>query len=116
MSLSDIWIDTKINVVGPKVKLRGMPAPIGPVPGLLNLSTFWMMMADACRILSFEDIPVKVKGDEPKLSGDKVPWVKVADPLLDNFFEEIMREIESLYIGKYVSQEIYDIYREILKI
>jgi len=91
---ADIWIETNITTVGPLVKIQGMPAPLGPISGPMNLTTLWMMLADACRVLSMENKPVKVKGDEPKLSGDSIPWVKLGDPLMDDFFEEILREME----------------------
>jgi len=91
---ADIWIETNITSIGALIKIPGMPAPIGPVTGPLFITLMWMMVADACRILSIEGKSGKVYGDEPELSGDKVNWVNVADPLMDNFLEEVIREME----------------------
>ena len=92
-SYADIWIETNITSHGALVYIPGMPSPLGPVSGPLYMTLFWMMMADACRILALENKPVPVKGDEPKLSAD-TKRVKLADPLLDDFFDEIMLELD----------------------
>lgn len=91
---ADIWIETNITSIGPIIKIPGMPAPIGPISGPLYMTLMWMIFADVCRILSIEGKPVKVDGDEPALKGDQVPWEQLADPLLDNYLEEIGREME----------------------
>ena len=91
---ADIWIETTTNAIGAQVKIPGMPLPLGPESGPLYLTIMWMMLADACRILSLEGKPVKVKGDEPELSKDRTRWEKLADPLMDDFFDEIIRELE----------------------
>ncbi len=91
---ADIWIDTPMYTEGTAVKLPGMPARMGPITGSLYMTIFWMMLADTCRILAIEGKPVKVKGDEPKLSGDRINWVTLADPLMDNFLEEVLKEME----------------------
>ncbi|MFC1692098.1 hypothetical protein ACFL1R_01170 [Candidatus Latescibacterota bacterium] len=90
---SDIWIETNMTSIGPRIKIPGMIAPIGPVTGPVYLTLFWMMMADTCRIHAIDGKTVKIKGDEPKLSGDDINWVGLTDPLMDNFFDEIMREL-----------------------
>ena len=71
-----------------------MNSPIGPVTGPVYMTLFWMMMADTCRILAIEGKSVSVAGDEPKLSGNRVVWESLTDPLMDNFFDEILRELE----------------------
>ncbi|MFC1649986.1 hypothetical protein ACFL2X_00300 [Candidatus Latescibacterota bacterium] len=91
---ADIWIDTNITTVGAIIKVPGMPAPIGPVSGPLYMTIMWMVIADACRILSIEGRSHSVDGDEPKLSGENVNWVNTADPLMDNYLVEVIREME----------------------
>ena len=91
---SDIWIETNMTAIGPRIYITGMTPPIGPVTGPVYMTLFWMMMADTCRVLSIEGKPFMIAGDEPKLSGDKTEWAGLADPLMDDFFDEIMRELE----------------------
>jgi hypothetical protein len=90
---ADIWIDTPITTVGATIKVPGMPASIGPVSGPLYMTIMWMVIADACRILSIEGSSHDVDGDEPKLPDD-ANWINTADPLMDNFLVEVLREME----------------------
>jgi hypothetical protein len=92
---ADIWIETDVDFLGAQVKIPGSPAPLGPESGPLNGTIFWMMMADACRILSRDGKPVKVKGDEPKLT-EKTPRVSLNEPLMDDFFNNVMMQLEMI--------------------
>ena len=80
--------------------IPGMPAPIGPVTGVVGPVTIWMMIADACRILARRGKSLPVKGDEPKVTGEKVDWrsflgwESLNEPLMDNYFDEVMKQIE----------------------
>ncbi|MBN1292663.1 MAG: hypothetical protein JXB48_12555 [Candidatus Latescibacteria bacterium] len=91
---SDIWIETNITCLGAIMQIPGMPAPIGPISGPVYMTILWMILADACRVLSIEGKSFEVDGDEPKLSGDRVNWINTADPLLDNFLDIVRREME----------------------
>jgi len=91
--LSDIWIDMDVDSIGAQVAIPGSPAPLGPESGPLGSSVLWMMLADACRILAINGKSVKVKGDEPKLT-DKTPRVSLAEPLMDEYCEQVIRELE----------------------
>ena len=91
---ADIWIETNIDNIGAQVKIPGSAAPLGPESGPLSGTIFWMMVSDACRILALKGKSVKVSGDEPELSGDNVPWVDMADPLMDNYFDDVLRQME----------------------
>ncbi|MCE5250789.1 hypothetical protein LLG96_11275 [bacterium] len=91
--VADIWIETYIDAIGAQVKIPGSSAPLGPESGPLSTSIFWMMIADACRILAVDGKPVKVKGDEPK-PGDKTDRASLSAPLMDDYFDEIIRELE----------------------
>lgn len=91
---SHIWIENYITTYGGIIYFPGMPAPLGPVSGVLGMVTLWMILADACRELAQEGISAPVRGDEPALKGDGVPWVSLHDPLMDNYFDEVLRQIE----------------------
>ena len=97
---ADIWIENNATTLGGIINVPGMPAPIGPVSGVVGKVTIWMMLADACRILAKRGISCPVKGDEPEVTGEKVDWksfsgwVNVHDPLMDNYFKEVIKQIE----------------------
>ena len=93
---SDIWIETNVDTIGAIMYIPGMPAPVGPVSGIIGMVTLWMMVADACRILARKGISLPVQGDEPELSGDNIPWVSLYDPLMDDYFEQVMLQIEMI--------------------
>lgn len=100
---ADIWIENQATTLGGVVTVPGMPAPIGPVSGIVGKATIWMMLADTCRILAQKKISRPVKGDEPKLTGDKVDyqsfagWVKLSEPLMDDYFSEVMKQLELVF-------------------
>lgn len=100
---ADIWVENQATTLGGVVNVPGMPAPIGPVSGITGKTTIWMMLADACRILAQKKISRPVKGDEPKLTGDKVDyqsfagWVKLSEPLMDDYFSEVMKQLELVF-------------------
>ena len=93
---SDLWIDLKADTVGAVVQVPGMPAPIGPVSGVVGMVTYWMMVADACRILARRGKKLPVQGDEPSLSGRDVPVVSLRDPLLDDYFENVLLQLDMI--------------------
>lgn len=93
---ADLWIETNTNHIGAQVKIPGSAAPLGPESGPLNGTILWMMVADACRILSRRGIKVKIEGDEPELKGDRVPWIDTDEPLMDNYFDTVIRQLESI--------------------
>lgn len=96
---SDIFIENNATTLGGVINVPGMPAPIGPVSGIVGKTTIWMMLADACRILARRGISRSVKGDEPKLKGDNVDyrnfagWVKLTEPLMDDYFNEVITQL-----------------------
>ncbi|MBT4483604.1 MAG: hypothetical protein HOC71_07995 [Candidatus Latescibacteria bacterium] len=97
---ADIWIENQATTLGGIMYVPGMPAPIGPVSGVAGKTTIWMMLADACRILARRGISLTIKGDEPKVTGDNVDWRSFSgweslnDPLMDNYFHEVIRQID----------------------
>jgi len=101
---ADIYIENNATTLGGLVYVEGMPAPIGPVSGLVGKTTIWMMLADACRVLALKGITRPVKGDEPKLKGDAAVdyrtfsgWVKLSEPLMDDYFKEVMRQLDLVF-------------------
>jgi hypothetical protein len=84
-----------VDIIGAQVRIPGSYAPHGPESGPLCGTIFWMMLADACRLLAREGKPVKVKGDEPPLDA-KTPRVSLDAPLLGGYFDEVMRELDMI--------------------
>lgn len=93
-SFCDIWIETGMTTLGAIMTVPGMTAPIGPESGIIGMVTFWMMTADACRILSREGKPTPVRGDEPVIDWKKNPAPLRSDPLMDDYFDAIMAQME----------------------
>lgn len=90
----DLWIETGMTTLGAIMTVPGMTAPIGPQSGIIGMVTFWMMTADACRILAREGKSVPVKGDEPLIDWKKAPVPLRSDPLMDDYFDAIMAQME----------------------
>ncbi|MFC1538076.1 hypothetical protein ACFL6H_01510 [Candidatus Latescibacterota bacterium] len=93
---SHIWIETNVSTLGAIMYVPGSPAPTGPVSGILGMVTFWMMHADACRILSRDGVKMPVAGDEPVLSGSNIEWADLNAPLMDDYFDAVMNQIEMI--------------------
>jgi len=93
---ADIWIDTNIDHIGAQVKIPGSAAPLAPESGPLNSTILWMMTADACRILARKGKSAVVEGDEEKLSGDNVPWIDLNEPVMDSYFDTVLRQLEMI--------------------
>ena len=102
----DIWIDTGISTEGAIMEIPGETVHMGPVSGALGMMTFWMITADAVRILAKQGIPVNPRGDEPKLKNENYTpysyaarYNKPADmnkPLGREYFDEAMRQLRAI--------------------
>ena len=92
---SDLWIDTYVPTHGSFIWLPGAKYPMGAVSTVLGMTTFWMMIADAVRILSAEGVTVNVKGDEPPLD-EKADYVSLTSPLAERYFEEVIRQMHQI--------------------
>jgi uncharacterized phosphosugar-binding protein len=90
-----IWIETNITSIDADVYMPGEPAPIGPFSGIFGIVEYWMILADACRILSREGWTGKVKGDDPPLD-EKTAWTNLNEPLMDEYFDTVMGQIEMI--------------------
>jgi len=93
---ADLWIETQTDHIGALVDIPGSAAPLGPESGPLNGTILWMMVADACRILAKKNIRVKIEGTEPELSGDNVPWADLDEPLMDDYFDTVIRQLSMI--------------------
>jgi len=93
---SDIWIESNITTLGAIMHIPGMPAPTGPISGVVGQTVMWMMFADACRIIAREGKSVPVRGDEAKL-GTNVVRASLVNPLMDDYFETLMRQFEMIF-------------------
>lgn len=93
---ADIWIETNVDHLGAQVKIPGSESRLGPESGPLNGTILWMMVADACRILARKGISVPIEGDEPKLSGNRVPWINLDEPIMDDYFDTVIRQIDMI--------------------
>ncbi|MCE5249438.1 hypothetical protein LLG96_04375 [bacterium] len=92
---SDLWIDTHISTLGAIMWLPGAKYPMGAVSGVLGMTTFWMMIADAVRILAADDVYVNVMGDEPDLD-DKARYTSLNEPLGERYFDEMISQINRI--------------------
>lgn len=89
---ANIWIENNITTMGPELYLPGEPAPFGALSGILGQTEYWMMVSEACRILSREGYKGTVQGDEPALS-EKTAWTKLDTPLMDSYFSTLMIQL-----------------------
>ena len=95
---ANIWIDTGMSRVDAVLDIPGSPVRVCPVSPVLGMTSFWMMMADACRILARDGVTVKVKGDEPPLSNEPVQsWetnarVSLDEPLMERYYSRLMEQ------------------------
>ncbi len=101
---ADLFIENRATSLGGLMNIPGMPSPFGPVSGIVGKTTIWMMLADACRILAKRGKRVPVKGDCPTISSSATVdyqnfsgWVKLGDPLMDDYFAEVMNQIEMVF-------------------
>lgn len=88
---AEIWIETGATKLGAVMDFPGAGAPIGPVSGIVGMVTYWMMAADACRVLARDGKVLPVDGDEPSMSDD-VPHVSLNAPLMDDYYTEFIRQ------------------------
>ncbi|MEN6489765.1 MAG: hypothetical protein ABFD66_12970, partial [Smithella sp.] len=91
----DIWIETNLTTVGALMDVPGMTTPVGPASGVIGMVTFWMMTADACRIMAQRGKSVPVRGDEPPINlNEEKRNVGLASPVMDDYFDTVMNQLE----------------------
>lgn len=67
---ADLWIELYATSYGALMNVPGEKTPMAPQSGVVGMMTYWMMVADAARLLTAEGIPVTVLGSEPPLAAD----------------------------------------------
>jgi hypothetical protein len=105
---SDIWVETYSTTWGPIIWLPGAKYPMGAVSGAIGMTTFWMMTADAVRILASEGVAVKVKGDEPKL-GEKTHYASLNAPLGEDYLAEVLNQLRQIEGELGTAEKVADI-------
>ncbi len=88
---ADIWIQLYSTAYGAMMNVPGETAPMAPESGVVGMTTFWMMTADAARIMAEAGVPVRVYGDEPLLSGD-VERMSTAIPAGQRYFDTVIEQ------------------------
>ncbi len=83
--------------------MPGSETKLGPTSGILGVTTFWMMVADACRVLALEGMSLPVQGDEPPLENlaDVPFWhfnspVDLDEPLMYPYFDRVVTQIGNI--------------------
>ncbi|HDY89699.1 MAG TPA: hypothetical protein ENH82_16495 [bacterium] len=99
----ELWINTYITTRGAIMRLPGESVPMGPVSGVLGMMTYWMMNADAVRILARDGVNVNVNGDEPELDEkakndylDLSLYESLNRPLGSKYFAVAMRQLKAI--------------------
>ncbi len=99
----EIWINTYITTRGAIMWMPGETVPMGAVSGALGMMTYWMINADAVRILARDGVNVKVNGDEPELDEnakndylDLSLFESLNQPLGRKYFAEAMKQLRSI--------------------
>jgi len=85
-AFADLWIDLYETAYGAVVNVPGSPYPMGPSSGGAGVLTFWMVVADAARLLAADGKSFAVYGDEPPRSGGEKA-VSLNRPLGDIYYE-----------------------------
>ena len=99
----EIWINTYITARGAIMWLPGESVPMGAVSGALGMMTYWMMNADAVRILARDGVYVDVNGDEPELDEkakndylDLSLFESLNRPLGRKYFDVAMKQLKNI--------------------
>lgn len=102
----ELWIDTGLSTLDAVITLPGEPYPLGPVSGALGMLTYWMINADAVRILARDGVFVTVKGDGPAIA--EMPprekgyeylytgYASLNRPLGGDYYDEAVRQIRNI--------------------
>lgn len=101
---ADLWIENYSTAYGAIMALPGETAPIGPASGVVGMTTFWMMVADAARLMAGAGAPIQVSGDELPLRDAE--YADLNRPLGQEYFARIMEQHHAI-------SEEYDTVRRI---
>ncbi|MHB9030414.1 MAG: phosphoheptose isomerase family protein [Candidatus Latescibacterota bacterium] len=85
-AFADLWIELYETAYGAVVNVPGSPYPMGPSSGGVGVLSYWMVVADAARLLTAGGKTFNVYGDEPSNSGNAAA-VNLNRPLGDVYYE-----------------------------
>jgi uncharacterized phosphosugar-binding protein len=93
--ISDLWIELYESAYGAVVNVPGSPYPMGPSSGGSGVMTYWMITADAARLLSRNDKSFTVSGDEPVLNVNAAA-VNLNRPLGDIYYKTVIDQQKTI--------------------
>ena len=88
---ADLWIELYETAYGAVVDVPGSPYPMGPSSGGVGTLTWWMVTADAARLLTESGKTFTVYGDEPALPPNAVT-VRPGRPLGGLYYETALAQ------------------------
>jgi len=88
---ADLWIENYATAYGAILHLPGEIAPIGAVAGAVGMVTYWMMVSDAARILTANNVKFNVDGDGTGMGVGDVA-VDLNRPLGDVYYQTMMEQ------------------------
>ena len=94
-AISDLWIELYETAYGAVVNVPGSPYPMGPSSGGSGVMTYWMITADAARLLSRSGNSFTVYGDEPALNAH-VAQVNLNRPLGGLYYENAIAQQKTI--------------------
>ncbi|MDP2984096.1 MAG: hypothetical protein Q8O92_12295, partial [Candidatus Latescibacter sp.] len=92
---SDLWIELYETAYGAVVNVPGSPYPMGPSSGGSGVMTYWMITADAARLLSRSGNSFTVYGDEPTLNANAAR-VNMNRPLGGLYYETAIAQQKTI--------------------
>ena len=113
--LADLWIELYETAYGAVVNVPGSPFPMGPSSGGSGVMTYWMITANAARLLARSGTSFTVSGDEPSSSAP----ANLADvnlPLGDLYYEKAVAQQRTIdserdSIGRIATMAVHSVLR-----
>ncbi len=92
---ADLWIELYATSYGALMNVPGEITPMGPQSGVVGMMTYWMMVADAARLLAADGVAFKVFGNEPPLSRN-APRVDTKSPAGQRYYDAAVKQQRAL--------------------
>lgn len=92
---ADLWIELYATAYGALMNVPGEITPMAPQSGVVGMMTYWMMVADAARLMAAEGVPVKVLGGEPPL-GANAPRIDTDRPIAQCYYDTVIAQQKAL--------------------
>jgi uncharacterized phosphosugar-binding protein len=112
---ADLWIELYETAYGAVVNVPGSPYPMGPSSGGSGVMTYWMIIADAARLLARSGKSFTVYGDEPSLNPDAAQ-VNLNNPLGELYYEKAIAQQRTVdneidRIGRIATMAVHSVLR-----